>query len=113
MKPPYTPAITKHGFIFVSGQIHLDENGKVFEGSIEDQTHLIMKKIQNILKTQDADFDDVVKVTIYTTDLGLYSQVNEAYTTYFSGELPAREMVEVKGLPLGARLEISVIAAIN
>lgn len=113
MKLPYSPAISKNGFIFVAGQIHLGEDGKIFEGSIEDQTHLIMNKILGILKTQGADFNDVVKATIYTTDLSLYSQVNEVYMSYFSGDLPARETVEVKALPLGARLEISVIAAKN
>lgn len=80
-------------------------------GSIEEQTHLIMHKLEKILKTEGASFDDVVKATIYTTDLSLYSKVNEVYISYFSSHLPAREMVEVKGLPLKARLEISLIAA--
>ena len=113
MKLPYSPAVTRNGFVFVAGQIHIQEDGKLLEGSIEEQTHLIMNKIQAILEKEGATFNDVVKTTIYTTDLSLYGQVNEVYMTYFSGEFPAREMVEVKGLPLGARLEISVIAAKN
>lgn len=111
MKAPYTPAISKNGFIFVSGQIHTGTDGKLLEGSIEDQAHLIMKKIQAILEKEGANFDNIVKATIYTTDLSLYSQINEVYMSYFSSDLPAREMVEVRTLPLGARLEISVIAA--
>lgn len=111
MRPPYSPAISKNGFIFLSGQIHLKEEGQLLEGSVEEQTHLIMGRLQKILESKGATFNDVVKTTIYTTDMSLYSQVNEVYVTYFSGELPAREMVEVKGLPLGARLEISMIAA--
>lgn len=110
MKLPYSPAVTRNGFIFVAGQIHLNEDGKLLEGSIEEQTHLIMQKLVKILEKEGANFNDVVKTTIYTTDLSLYGQVNEVYISYFSGELPAREMVEVKGLPLGARLEISMIA---
>lgn len=111
MKAPYTPAISKNGFVFVSGQIHLGADGKLLKGTIEEQTYLIMKKIQTILETEGATFDNVVKATIYTTDLSLYSQVNEVYMSYFSSDLPAREMVEVRALPLGAELEISVIAA--
>ena len=113
MKLPYSPSVSRNGFVFVAGQIHTDQNGKLIEGSIQEQTHLIMGKIKDILRRESATFDDVVKVTIYTTDLTLYSQVNEVYMTYFSGEFPAREMVEVKALPLGARLEISVIAFKN
>lgn len=113
MRPPYSAAVSKNGFIFLAGQIHLKEDGQLLEGSIEEQTHLIMKKLQKILEKENANFEDVVKVTIYATDLSLYSQVNEAYLTYFSGTLPAREMVEVSALPLGARLEISMIAAKN
>lgn len=111
MTAPYSPAVSKNGFIFISGQIHLNEDGKIFEGTIEEQTHLIMKKIQKLLEKEGVFFDKVVKATIYTTDLSLYSQVNQVYMSYFSSNLPAREMVEVSKLPLGARLEISVIAA--
>jgi len=112
MKPPYSPAISKNSFVFVSGQIHLSNDGTLFEGTIEEQTQIIMKKIQAILEEAGSSLDNVVKVTIYTTDLSLYSQVNEVYMSYFPLTLPAREMVEVSKLPLGARLEISVIAAV-
>jgi len=72
-----------------------------------------MNNLQKLLEKAGVSFRDVVKTTIYTTDLSLYSRVNEVYITYFSEDLPAREMVEVRGLPLGARLEISMIAAKN
>ncbi len=70
-----------------------------------------MKNIQKLLEKEGISFNDVVKTNIYTTDMSLYSQVNEVYVTYFSGNLPAREMIGVKELPLGARLEISMIAS--
>lgn len=110
MALPFSPSVTKNGFVFLSGQIHL-KDGKLFEGSIEDQTHQIMKNLQALLEQEGVTFNDVVKATIYTTDLSLYTQVNDVYISYFTENPPAREMVGVKELPLGARLEISMIAA--
>lgn len=111
MALPFSPSVSRNGFVFISGQIHLNEEGKLLDGTIEDQTHQIMKNLQKLLEKENVSFKDVVKTTIYTTDLSLYSQVNEVYISYFSSNPPAREMVGVKELPLGARLEISMIAA--
>ncbi|MBP9718880.1 MAG: Rid family detoxifying hydrolase [Candidatus Levybacteria bacterium] len=107
---PFSPSISKNGFVFISGQIHL-KDGKLLEGTIEEQTHQIMKNLQALLEKEGVSFKDVVKTTIYTTDLSLYEKVNEVYISYFSENPPAREMVGVKELPLGATLEISMIAA--
>lgn len=109
-KLPFSPSVSKNGFVFISGQIYL-KDGTLLEGTIEEQTHQIMKNLQAILEKENLSFNDVVKTTIYTTDMSLYAQVNEVYVSYFSGDMPAREMVGVKELPLGARLEISMIAA--
>ena len=113
MALPFSESYSSNGFIFFSGQIHLDENGKLLDGSIEDQTHQVMRNIQKVLDTNGITFSNVVKATIYIIDMSLYQQVNDVYVQYFSGKLPAREMIGVKELPLGARLEISVIAAKN
>lgn len=110
MQLPFSPSVSKSGFVFISGQIHL-KDGKLLEGSIEQQTHQVMKNLQVLLEKEGVSFSDVVKTTIYTTDLSLYEKVNEVYISYFSEPPPAREMVGVKELPLGARLEISLIAA--
>lgn len=107
---PFSPSVSKNGFVFISGQIHL-KDGKLLEGTIEEQTHQIMKNLQTLLEKEGVTFNDVVKTTIYTTDMSLYEQVNEVYISYFAENPPAREMVCVKELPLGARLEISMIAA--
>ena|SRR3989338_726543 len=110
MALPFSPAVSKNGFVFISGQIHL-KDGQLLEGTIEEQTHQVMKNLQVLLEKEGMSFNDVVKTTIYTTDMSLYSQVNDVYISYFSSNPPAREMVGVKELPLGARLEISMIAA--
>jgi 2-iminobutanoate/2-iminopropanoate deaminase len=110
MAAPFSPTVSKNGFVFVSGQVH-HIDGVLQDGTIEEQTHLIMKKIQALLEQEGLTFADVVKTNIYTTDMLLYSQVNEVYVSYFTDNLPAREMIGVNALPLGARLEISMIAA--
>ncbi|KKU99299.1 MAG: Endoribonuclease L-PSP family protein [Candidatus Jorgensenbacteria bacterium GW2011_GWC1_48_8] len=96
--------------VFTSGQVHLTPEGKPLEGSIEEQTHQAMKNLQAILEAARVSFKDVVKTTIYVTDISLYGEVNEVYGSYMSEPFPARETVCVKELPLGARVEISMIA---
>lgn len=108
---PFSPSVSKNGFVFISGQVYLTEDGKLLEGTIEEQTHQVMKNLQRILQKEGLDLKNVVKTTIYTTDMSLYEKVNEVYATYFSEPYPAREMVCVKELPLGAKLEISMVAA--
>jgi 2-iminobutanoate/2-iminopropanoate deaminase len=88
----------------------LTEDGKLLEGTIQEQTHQVMKNLQKVLEIAGAAFGDVVKTTIYLTDMSYYSEVSEVYGSYFVESYPAREMVCVKELPLGARIEISMIA---
>lgn len=106
---PFSPSVTKGNFVFTSGQVYL-KDGKLIEGTIEEQTHQVMKNLQGILEKAGVTLNDVVKTTIYTTDMSLYGKVNEVYSTYFAETFPAREMVCVKELPLGAKLEVSMIA---
>ena len=106
---PFSQAIVRGNMIFTSGQVYLKE-GKLLEGSIEDQTHQVMRNLKAILETAGVTFADVVKTTIYVTDMSVYGKINEVYGSYFSEPFPARETVCVKELPLGARLEISMIA---
>jgi 2-iminobutanoate/2-iminopropanoate deaminase len=104
-------AVVSNGFIFVAGQIHSKTDGTLVEGSTKDKVDQIMKNIAAILKAAEADLDDIVKVVIYVTDMAVMPELNEVYPTYFSEPFPAREAVCVKALPLGADIEISVIAA--
>lgn len=114
---PYSQAIgitiVKGKYIFTSGQIHITPEGKLLEGNIEVQTHQIMKNLQAVLEAAGVGFQDVVKATIYMTDLGNYAKVNEVYGSYFSEPFPARETVQVAALPAGAKVEISLVAVKN
>lgn len=107
---PFSQAVIHGNMIFTSGQVYLTPEGKLLEGTIAEQTHQIMKNLQEILKQAGATFADVVKTTIYVTDMATYGEINGVYGSYFTEPYPARETVCVKELPLGAKLEISLIA---
>lgn len=108
---PYSQAIHAGGFIFYSGQIPLDpESGEIVEGGIVDQTKRVMANMQAVLHASGRDFHDVVKVTIYLTDLADFAAVNEIYGGFFDEMPPARACVQVAALPKGAAVEIDWIA---
>lgn len=108
---PHSQAIIANNFVFTQGSIYLTPEGKLLDGTIEEQIHQIMKNLSAILEAAGVSFENVVKTTIYLTDMSLYKTVNEIYGSYFSDPYPAREAVCVKELPLGAKVEISMIAA--
>ncbi|MFZ1248999.1 MAG: RidA family protein [Candidatus Saccharimonadales bacterium] len=110
--PFLSQATTAHGFLFVSGQINLDVNGKLVGDSVTTQFAQIMSNVTAILNAAQATLSNVVKATIYVTDLADAPKINELWLTYFSQPMPAREMVQVAALPLGATIEVSVIAKI-
>jgi 2-iminobutanoate/2-iminopropanoate deaminase len=107
---PYSQAIIDGNIIFTSGQIHLTPDGKLLDGTIEEQTHQVMKNLKNVLEKAGVSFNEVVKTTIYVTDMSVYGKINEVYGSYLKTPYPARETVCVKELPLGAKVEISMIA---
>ena len=100
-----------NGLIYTSGQVYLTPEGKLLEGTIEEKVHQIMKNLEEILKEAGTSFNKVIKTTIYVTDMAIYGNVNEIYATYFTEPYPAREVVCVKELPLGAEVEISMVAS--
>lgn len=106
---PYSDGIMSENIVFTSGQVHI-KDGKLLEGSIEEQTRQVMSNLKAVLDAAGVGFNDVVKTTIYVTDMSLYGKINDVYRSYFSEPFPAREMVCVKELPLGAKLEISMVA---
>ncbi|MFC1627234.1 RidA family protein [Patescibacteria group bacterium] len=110
MSVPYSPYKIAGNLIFLAGHIHTNEEGKLVGQSIEEKTHQVMKNIGKTLKKAGSSFTDVTKTTIYLTDLNDYVAVNEVYVQYFKAPYPAREAVEVSKLPLGASVEISLIA---
>lgn len=104
-------AVVSNGTIYVSGQIHQKPDGTVIEGSVQKKVDQIMQNIAAILQAAHADLDDIVKVVIYVTDMAQMSELNEVYPTYFTKPLPVREAIGVQALPLGATIEMSVVAA--
>lgn len=107
---PFSHAIATDDLVFTAGQIHLTSDGKLLEGTIEEKTHQVMKNLEVILKEAEVTFAEVVKTTIYITDMTTYRKVSEIYGGYMSEPYPARETVCVKELPLGAEVEISMVA---
>ena len=107
---PYSQAVRAGSLLFVSGQIPLDPaTGDVIDGDVVAQTHRVMQSLGAILEAAGADFDQVVRTTIFLTDLSVFSRVNEAYGSYFDAPAPARATVEVAALPKGVEVEIDAI----
>lgn len=111
---PYNQAILVNNTLFISGQVALNpKNNKLIQGSIEEESHQIMKNIKSILNEAGLDFKNVVRSKIYLTDMNNFSKVNEVYGSYFEkNHEPARTTLEVSGLPLGVDVEIDMIAVI-
>ncbi len=108
---PYSQAVFVNGMLFVSGQIALDAfSGALILDSIEKETRQVMENIRAILREAEMDFSNVVKSSIFLSDMGTFPKVNEVYGKYFSADPPARETVEVAKLPRNVNVEISVIA---
>lgn len=103
-------AIVSGSTIYVSGQIHALPDNTLVGDTAEEKVAQIMKNIEAILQAADATLNDVVKVVIYVTDMSVMPELNKVYPTYFIEPYPVREAVCVKELPLGASIEISVIA---
>lgn len=113
MALPFSESVTKNGFVFISGQVPLTPDDQLLEGSIEEQTHQVMKNLLSILEKEGLGFGDVVKTTIFVIDMANYSKVNDVYASYFNESFPAREFICVKELPIKAQVEISMVAAKN
>ncbi len=108
---PYSQAIIANGFLFASGQVAINpENNELNISSLEEETHQVMRNVKAILLEAGYEFSDIVKTTIFLSDMSLFAAVNEIYGTYFTSEFPARETVAVKGLPKGVNVEISFTA---
>jgi 2-iminobutanoate/2-iminopropanoate deaminase len=108
---PYSQAIVANGFLFASGQIAINpENNELNTSSLEEETHQVMRNIKALLIESGYEFEDIIKTTIFLSDMSLFAEVNEIYGSYFKNDFPARETVAVKGLPKGVNVEISITA---
>lgn len=109
---PYNHAVRVGDLLFCSGQIPIDpaDPKAPFPDDVTAQTERVLKNVELILKDQGFDFSKVVKTTVFLTDLANFAAMNEVYAKYFTDEHPARSTIQVAGLPLGAKVEIEVIA---
>jgi 2-iminobutanoate/2-iminopropanoate deaminase len=108
---PYNQAVLAGNLLFVSGQIALDaQTGELVMPDLATETHKVMANIKAILTEAGLDFSAVVKTSIFLKDMGDFAQVNEIYGSYFSGNFPARETIQVAALPKNVNVEISVTA---
>ncbi|MEM1120666.1 MAG: Rid family detoxifying hydrolase [Bacteroidota bacterium] len=111
---PYNQAIIHNGTLYISGQIAINPaNGELVTDNIEAETHQVMKNIAAILEEAGATFEDVIKCSVFVSDMGNYGRINAVYSEYFNDDTaPVRELVEVANLPKYVNVEISTIAAI-
>ncbi len=111
---PYSQAVRHGGFLFLSGQIPLDpETGKLVEDSIETQTQQVLANLLAVLREGGADWSQVIRVSVYLTDIAEFARFNEVYAAALGAARPARSTIQVAALPLGARIEIDAIAALE
>ncbi|MGP1528298.1 MAG: RidA family protein [Campylobacter sp.] len=108
---PYSQAIFANGFLFSSGQIAINpQTGELVDGGITAQTRQVFANLGEVLKATQMGFEDVVKTTVFLTDMNDFGQMNAIYSEFFTQNLPARSAVAVKTLPKGALIEIELIA---
>lgn len=111
---PYSQAIKAGGFIYVSGQIPLvPQTGTLVSDDVADQTAQSIRNIETILKAAGASLKDVIKTTVFITNMADFGKINTEYAKYFTEKAPARACVEVSKLPKGAQLEIEAVAYIG
>jgi len=109
---PYSQAVQAGNFLFISGQVAINPaTGNIEATDVAGEAEQVMKNLKAVLTEAAFDFSNVVKTTIFLSDMSLFGTVNEVYGKYFTGNFPARETVAVKGLPKNVNVEISMIAA--
>lgn len=109
---PYNQAVKSGNFLFLSGQVALKPGTEeLANADIIEETHQVMQNLKAVLAEAGMNFSNVVKTSIFLSDMDLFGQVNTIYGKYFEGDFPARETVAVKTLPKNANVEISMIAA--
>ncbi|MBC7653686.1 MAG: RidA family protein [Oligoflexus sp.] len=108
---PYSQAVLAHDTLYISGQIAIDPiTGKIVDKSLEEETHQVMKNLNAVLEAEGLSFKNIVKTSIFLSDMDFFASVNQVYGQYFDEEFPARETLAVKTLPKNVNVEISAIA---
>jgi 2-iminobutanoate/2-iminopropanoate deaminase len=110
---PYNQAVQAGNWLFISGQVALvPATGELVTTGVKDEAKQVMENLKAILTEANITFDNIVKTTIFLSDMSLFADVNEVYGSYFTSDYPARETVAVKGLPRNVNVEISMIAIV-
>ncbi|MCL0100824.1 RidA family protein [Peptococcaceae bacterium] len=110
---PYSQAVKAGNFMFISGQIPIDPStGNVIDGDIKTQTKQCLKNLEAICQSAGLTLDNVVKTTIFITDMSKFPEVNEVYGSFFKENPPARACVEISALPKGVQIEIEAVVAV-
>lgn len=108
---PYSQAVKAGDFLYLSGQVPLDpKTGALVEGGVKEQTQRVLDNLAAVLAAGGLGFSDVVKTTVFMTDLGRFAEMNEVYAKAFSAPAPARATVQVSALPKGAQVEVEAVA---
>lgn len=108
---PYNQAVLAGDMLFISGQICIDPaTGEMKNKDLQEETHQVMHNLKAILREAGMNFGNVVKTTIFITDMNRFAEINEVYGKYFDGDFPARETVQVSALPKFVNVEISMTA---
>ena len=110
---PYSQAVIANGVIYTSGQIALNSEGVIVSSDIKEQTHQVLQNLSAVLQEAGSSFQNVIKTTIFLSDMADFKTVNEIYAEYFGSHKPARSTVAVKTLPLDVKVEIDCIALPN
>jgi 2-iminobutanoate/2-iminopropanoate deaminase len=111
---PYSQAVQIGDLVYSAGQIPLvPETGKIVEGGIEVQTRQVMQNLSAVLEAAGTNLSNVIKTTIFVTDLADFAAINQVYGSFFEVDPPARSTVQVAALPLGAQIEIEVMAVVQ
>ncbi len=109
---PYSQAVKAGGLLYISGQIALNPvTSELVTGTIAEEAGQVMNNLKTILESAGLGFSNVIKTTIFLTDMKLFANVNEVYGSFFDTDYPARETIAVKGLPKNVNVEISMIAS--
>ena len=111
---PYSQAVVSGGFVFTAGQIPLNpDTGELEQPDIETATRRVLANLGAVLRAAGSSLDRAVKLTVFLTDLGLFSRMNEVYAEFFKNDPPARSAVQVGALPRGAMIEIEAVATLE
>ena len=110
---PYSQGVISHGVLYTSGQVSLDpKSGNIVEGDFSAQARRVFDNLAAVLTAAGTSFSNVLKATVYVTDLANFATLNSIYAEYFGSHKPARTTVQVSALPKGAMLEVDLVAVV-